>query len=124
MTRFYNWSALTLRRKDLRNNATYAEQLLWDKLKHSKLSGIKFRRQNSVGNYILDFYAPELKLCVELDGAQHEKEENKEHDLRRAKYLSSFNIKIIRFKNAEVIYNIEKVLEEIRGFAEEIKTRS
>ena len=65
----HNRPVLKSRRKELRNNSTSAEKLLWGMLQHSNLGGYKFRRQHSVGAYILDFYCPSEKLAVELDGA-------------------------------------------------------
>ena len=62
-----NISALFYRRKELRNNATLEETLLWSKLKHSQL-GLKFRRQHSIGGYIVDFYCPAKRLVIEIDG--------------------------------------------------------
>ena len=67
-------------RKQLRNNPTKAEQVLWKYLKNKQIKGYKFRRQHSVGNYILDFYCPALKLCIEIDGDSHFTDEGKNYD--------------------------------------------
>jgi len=114
MTRLYNRHALKERRQELRNNATYAEKLLWYSLSRGKLNGKKFRRQYSVGNYILDFYCVEERLGIEVDGAVHEEKEQKEHDEIRSRYLSEIGIRVIRFKNNEVIYNTGSVIEKIK----------
>ena len=113
MTNLYNRNYLKDRRKNLRNNATSAEQKLWDELKHKK-TGYKFRRQYSVNNYILDFYCVELKLCIELDGDSHNGVEAVDYDLARDKYLESVGIETLRFFNEEVFDDINKVLERIR----------
>ncbi len=68
MTELNNKKYLKSTRKDLRNNPTSAEKILWEHLKGSNFYGYKFRRQHSIGRYILDFYCPELKISIELDG--------------------------------------------------------
>lgn len=100
-------------RRELRNNATPAERLLWDRIKHSRLEGYKFRRQHSVGNFILDFYCPKYMLAIELDGAHHFEENEKMNDDARTNFLNELNIKVIRFANSEVENNIEDVLNRI-----------
>jgi very-short-patch-repair endonuclease len=60
------------KRRALRNNATKAERILWEKLKRKGLLGYKFRRQHSVGKFIMDFYCPELQIAIEVDGESHE----------------------------------------------------
>jgi len=82
----HNKKELKKYRKDLRNHCTPAEAELWTYLQHTKL-GQKFRRQHSVGSFILDFYCPQSKLCVELDGAQHFTPDGQRSDIRRTKYL-------------------------------------
>ena len=88
-------------------------------LQHSNLGGYKFRRQHSVGSYILDFYCPSEKLAVELDGDSHFTDEAIEYDCERTAYLNAFNIKVLRFLNSNVYDNLnvvcEKILEEIKG---------
>jgi very-short-patch-repair endonuclease len=76
-------------RKELRNNPTKAESMLWKALQKKQLEGRKFRRQHSLGNYIVDFYCPTEKLIVELDGSVHENFINEEYDFNRMEYLKS-----------------------------------
>lgn len=102
-------------RKALRNNGTPAEAYLWVFLKNKQLEGKKFRRQFSVGNYILDFYCPSEKLCVELDGAGHFTNTGYEYDQERTTFLSSQGIKVIRFENKTVFDHTDHVLESIRS---------
>jgi very-short-patch-repair endonuclease len=102
-------------RKELRNNSTPAEATLWKYLQRSQQEGRKFRRQHSVGNYILDFYCPTERLCIELDGAGHFTDAGFEYDEERTAYLSSLNIKVVRFENKLVFENLEGVLQEIRN---------
>ena len=98
------------RRKELRNNSTPQEILLWQQLKNSQL-GFKFRRQHSIGGYIADFYCPSKKLVIEIDGSQHFT--NKEYDEIRSKYLEGMSVRVIRFTNAEINTNISGVIDKI-----------
>lgn len=113
MTRYYNKHVFKSRRKELRNESTIEEVLLWKQLQKSKVKGRKFRRQHSVGAYILDFYCPEEKLCIELDGSQHFEMKQKEHDEERTRFLMNFGIRVLRFRNEEILYNMQSVLMEI-----------
>ena|SRR6185369_8252518 len=112
-----NRPILKSRRKELRNNATPAEQRLWSMLQHSNLGGYKFRRQHSVGPYILDFYCPSERLAIELDGDSHFTDEAIEYDCERTAFLNSLNIKVLRFLNTDIYDNInaacECILKEI-----------
>ncbi len=109
----HNRPVLKNRRKELRNNSTPAEKLLWGQLQHSNLGGYKFRRQHSVGAYILDFYCPSKMLAVELDGDSHFSDEAIEYDRVRSAYLNAANIKVIRFLNTDVYDNLNVVCERI-----------
>jgi very-short-patch-repair endonuclease len=75
-------------RRELRNEGTPAEATLWFHLKERKIEGMRWRRQFSVGPYILDFYCPQLRLCIELDGAPHYTLEGSEHDNHRDEWLA------------------------------------
>lgn len=109
----HNKSDLKSRRKTLRNEATPAEQQLWRTLQHSQLHGYKFRRQHSVGYYIVDFYCPSERLVVELDGESHFSDEAIEYDRERTAFLNSLNIRVLRFLNTDVFNHLESVCERI-----------
>ena len=113
MKYLYNEQKFRERRKGLRRSKTDAEKLLWNKLRGRQISGLKFYRQFSVGAYILDFFCPQIKLAVELDGGQHAEEENMEYDAIRTDYLKGIGIEVLRFWNNEVMKNIEGVLQVI-----------
>jgi very-short-patch-repair endonuclease len=115
MPRLHNKKVLITQRKQLRNNATQAEKILWYELKNNQLAGRKFRRQHSVGNYILDFYCPEERLAIELDGEHHEEDEQKEYDQKRTEYLDGLKIKVVRFKNTDVIFGRDSIVKKIIG---------
>ena len=100
-------------RRALRSNLTTAEAVLWNRLKGSQLNIRKFRRQHSVGEYILDFYCPQEKLAVELDGASHFTTAGNLHDAARAEYLNSVGIRVVRFENKLIWSALESVLQTI-----------
>ena len=112
--KLYNIRGLKENRKQLRNRLTPAEAKLWSLIKKSQLEDRKFRRQHSVGPYVLDFYCPSERLCIELDGAAHFTDGGYEYDSARTEYLKALNISVLRFENKDVIENTEGVLEEIR----------
>lgn len=101
-------------RKVLRNNMTPAEASLWKVLKGKQLAGRKFRRQHSVGNYILDFYCPSERLAVELDGQGHYEEEQLVYDRERDLFLEHFGIKVLRFENKWVYENTAGLIQAIQ----------
>jgi len=109
----HNQSAMEPRRRELRRNLTPAEASLWKSLQRSQVCGKKFRRQHSVGPYILDFYCPECRLAVELDGQGHFSSGVSEYDYRRDEYLKELNIRMLRFENRLVFKNLEGVLHTI-----------
>ena len=108
-----NVSYLKDRRKALRSNLTAAETALWKALKGSALKNRKFRRQHSIENYIVDFYCPEEKLIIELDGAVHNDPMVSFHDHERSERLIALGNKIIRFENKLVFTQLENVLDAI-----------
>ena len=102
-------------RKELRNNLTPAEAALWKMLKNRQLDGRKFRRQHSIGKYILDFYCPSEKLAIELDGEVHFQISWQEYDFERDLFLKEFGVKVLRFENKMVFEKTNAVLEALRN---------
>ena len=100
-------------RRDLRKTMTPAEAALWQHLRKRQLQGRRFRRQHSVGPFILDFYCPEERLAVELDGAVHDDPGRVEYDDERTASLQAYDIRLVRFENREVFENPDAVLEGI-----------
>jgi very-short-patch-repair endonuclease len=98
--------------RELRNNCTDTERLLWRYLKNSQLEGVKFRRQQPIEKYIVDFVSFEKRIVIELDGGQHA--ENLEYDEQRTACLRANGFIVLRFWNNDVIQNTEGVLEVIR----------
>jgi very-short-patch-repair endonuclease len=103
-------------RRNLRSHLTPAEATLWRALKGSKLDGRKFRRQHSVGNYILDFYCPTERLAVECDGDVHRNEQSEIKDGKRKRFLNSYGIKVLRFENFLIFEDMEHVLGIIQSY--------
>ena len=101
-------------RDELRKNLTPAEASFWNLVKNSRLNGRKFRRQHSIGPYILDFYCPSEKLAVELDGAKHYTAGGAEYDRQRTAYLTSQGIIVLRFENKAVFEEREWLADVIR----------
>jgi len=90
---------------------TTQETALWDKLRRKSFSH-KFKRQHSIGNFVVDFYCSAKKLVIELDGRQHL--DNVEYDKERTEYFESLNIKVIRFWNDEVDKQIDEIMQKIK----------
>ena len=109
----HNQSYLKNIRRELRQQQTRQEKILWSFLRNRK-QGLKFKRQESIGDYIIDFYCREKKLIIELDGEIHKNQS--ESDLERTRFLESLGFKVLRFWNNQIETEIEKVLEKIQQF--------
>src|SRR3954469_18385750 len=97
--RFHNLPAKNQQRRELRSHLTPEESYLWSFLQRRQVARRKFRRQHSVGPYILDFYCPSEKLAVELDGSTHDHEAAQNSDMRRGEFLKTLGIGTLRFRN-------------------------
>ncbi len=109
----YNNPKLKKLRSKLRKSSTDQERIIWNLLRNRKLQGLKFFRQYSIETYILDFYCPEMRLSIEIDGGQHNESANKANDEKRTEYLNLHNITVIRFWNNEITSNLDGVYEKI-----------
>ena len=103
----------TRRARTLRKKATWAEKLLWSRLRNRQFAGYKFRRQHPVGPYNLDFYCVEARLAVELDGREHGHPDRQTTDKERNAFLAKLGIKVIRFWNHALRENLRSVLDTI-----------
>lgn len=83
----YNNVQLKQQRRSLRKNQTDAEKVLWFCLRRNSLEGLKFFRQYAIGNYIIDFFCPRIRLAIEIDGGQHAEDKNILKDNARTKFL-------------------------------------
>lgn len=99
-------------RRNLRNYGTAAEAYIWGYLKNRQVGGLRFRRQFSIDNYILDFYCPEAKVALELDGEVHNAQI--EHDIARDSYLRErYGIVVIRYENRHVFERPQQIVEHL-----------
>ena len=100
--------------RELRRRQTDAEKTIWAKVRNRQLESVKFRRQQPIGPYIVDFVSLERKLVIEIDGGQHNEEEAKRRDEERTAWLERKGYRILRFWDNEVLRNMDGVLEKIR----------
>lgn len=113
MTVLRNQTKLKPLRKSLRRKQTDAERRIWNIVRNRKIRDLKFFRQYSIGQYILDFYCPETKLAIEIDGGQHNETCKQQADHNRTEYLRQKGITVLRFWNNEVLANPEGVYDTI-----------
>ncbi len=111
MKRIRAYASVQQRAKELRKEMTCAEKILWERLRNRQLGGFKFRRQHPMGSFIADFYCPECKLVIEIDGEIHISQA--EADVERTEIIESFGYRVIRFHNADVETNLQIVLQKI-----------
>jgi very-short-patch-repair endonuclease len=111
----HNHNSMKKLRKKLRAELTPAEAKLWSALKNKQLKGRKFRRQQSIGRYIVDFYCPSELLILELDGSVHDDLPRSEYDHARQLYLESLGFTVLRFANEMVFDQLENVLAAIEN---------
>ena len=101
---------------EMRKNQTDEEKKVWYQILKGRVP--KFHRQRIIGNYIVDFYCPQLRLAIEIDGYQHFYEENIEYDNKRTAYIENQDIYVLRFENTEVNQDIEYVRYIINNVCE------
>ncbi|MCX6332700.1 MAG: DUF559 domain-containing protein [Bacteroidia bacterium] len=112
----FNRKELTGNRKSLRKNSTSAEATLWKLLKNKQLEGKKFRRQQSINNFIVDFSCHSDKIIIELDGDGHGDYIQIQKDEERDKFLQQAGFKVLRFENRFVFQDPEYVLSEVSKY--------
>jgi very-short-patch-repair endonuclease len=112
--KLHNQPELKSFRKALRSSLTPAEAGLWKVLQRSQLDGFKFRRQASIGRFIVDFYCPEAKLIIELDGEGHIPIASATQDVERDTELKGLGFQVLRFENKRIFEDLDNVLDEIR----------
>ncbi|MFN9466016.1 MAG: endonuclease domain-containing protein [Pseudanabaena sp.] len=115
MNHIFNKAEYKPRRQALRSNMTEPEEKLWQILR-GKQMGVKFRRQHGIGHYIADFYCPELKLVIEVDGDSHRSADAQAYDTVRHDFMVSLGIITLRFTNDEVMHNIEGIHQHLTKY--------
>ena len=109
---YYN-PRLKLRSRELRNNMTDAELMLWSKLRGKKVRGLQFYRQKPILSFVVDFFCPKAGLVIEVDGGQHFEPVQEEKDKDRDRKLRSLGLRVLRFDNRKVLQETEAVMEVI-----------
>ena len=105
--------------RELRQNQTEAEKTIWGKLKGKQIEDVKFRRQQPIGPYIVDFVCFKRRIIIEIDGGQHTEKKVRRKDEERRLWLEERGYKILRFWDNEVLKNIDGVLQIIKGVLEQ-----
>ena len=109
--------ARTERARALRQRETRAEAILWAELRGRRLDGLKFRRQQQIGRYFVDFACETLRLVIELDGGVHDDDQQVTHDYHRQVEIEALGWSVIRFRNSEVTTSLSRVMDAIRAQA-------
>ncbi|MDP2693174.1 MAG: endonuclease domain-containing protein [bacterium] len=110
--KIHNIKNLKKIRRKLRKDSTKSEIILWNKIRN-KAFGYKFRRQHSIGNFVVDFYCAELRLVVEIDGYIHGEEFKKQLDEKKENFLLNNDFKILRYMNEQVLFELDSVLQDL-----------
>jgi len=114
MTKIYNRKSDREKRKILRKYMTEAEQILWERIRRRRIDGHKFRRQYSIKGFVLDFYSPEVRLGIEVDGGYHFRRFQGDYDKARQRLIESLKIGFIRFTNENILTDIDKAISKIK----------
>jgi very-short-patch-repair endonuclease len=107
--------------RQLRNDMTPHEQMVWRKIRAKQIYDMQFYRQKPIGTFIIDFYAKRIRLAIEIDGGQHYTDEGRARDIERDDYLHSLGITVLRFGNHEVYGHLDEVLEKIASTVLDLK---
>lgn len=122
MTKHFNIITVKSKRRQLRRIQTDTEKLVWLYLRNRKMLETKFRRQYSIDNYVIDFYCPQLRLAIEIDGDVHKNKDVIINDKKRQEYLEKYGIHFLRIKNEEFIDNPNKAFEQIEKEIEKLQS--
>src|SRR5690606_2142271 len=120
MTKHYNKRSEKQKRRILRKGMTFCEKILWIHLRRKQL-GVRFLRQYSVDQFVIDFYSPEIKFDIELDVDVHNNPIQKAYDAKRQEYLETFGINFLRLTNDELIGNTNLAFVKIEETIKKLK---
>jgi very-short-patch-repair endonuclease len=109
------------KRRSLRNNMPKAEIMVWELLRNRQVDGYRFRRQYSVGAFMVDFCCPELKLAIEVDGDSHLRDGAPEYDADRQLFLEAKGIRVLRIRNEQVYKDVESAISLVRSVMGEMQ---
>ncbi len=110
------YDEISARAQTMRQNPTSAEKALWQRLRRKQLMGFRFRRQQPIDRFIVDFFCREAGLVVEEDGPVHDSPEHQEYDAQRSRFLQERGIVILRIQNDQVLHDMDSVLQDIARF--------
>ena len=113
---YYGNRELVKKARELRSNMTRTEIILWSRLRSKKIEGYKFRRQEPIFDYVVDFYCDKLKLIIEVDGEVHSLAQNSDYDLKRQEILILNGYNVIRVSSFDIETDIDSVVEKIRSY--------
>ena len=102
----------------LRKRMTKAERALWSRLRRKQVRGYSFYRQRPIDQFIVDFYAPDLRLAIEVDGLSHDEAGAFEDDVDRQRRLEKLGVHVLRFRNEDVLRDMDNVVRAIDGWME------
>lgn len=123
MSQIFNRHSEKAKRQRLRSRIPKAEIILWSRLRRRQLAGAKFRRQYGVYQFVLDFYCPELKLAIEVDGPTHNGPEAQRYDRWRQNMIEHLGVQFLRFTNRQVYQQLDTVLNVIYQKVLELRQR-
>lgn len=121
MTKHFNKASEKVKHRTLRKDQTFCEKILWRYLRDRQLLECKFRRQYSIDHFVIDFYSPEIKFAIELDGDVHNNPDQKEYDTKRQEYLETFGINFLRIINDELLGNANLAFAKIEAAIKKLK---
>lgn len=110
--------------RQLRNNSTKSEILLWLQLKGKQMRGYDFHRQKPIDNYIVDFFCIELMLAIELDGYSHQNIETYEKDKQKDKRLNELGVYVLRFEDKEIYHDMQNVLRAVEIYIDDYESEN
>ena len=119
MTKLYNKRKFQEFRSELRGRMTKSEAILWKYIKNDRL-GFRFRRQHGIGNHIVDFYCPKLKLVIEVDGLTHAEEKVFEKDQRKEKFIKENSMILKRYSSDQIFNDLDNTLMDIENICKEM----
>jgi len=123
MTKHFNKTSEKEKRRILRKKQTFCEKILWRYLRDRQLLECKFRRQYSIDQFVIDFYSPEIKFAIELDGDVHNNLDQKEYDVKRQEYLETFGITFLRITNDELLGNANLAFAKIEDAIKKLREK-
>lgn len=123
MNKIFNYKYQRPIRKRLRKQMPKGEILLWQRLKNSKTE-YKFRRQQGIGKYVVDFYCPKLKLAIEIDGRTHDLPQQIKYDKIRQKDIEALGIKVKRFYSDDIFNDLDYVVDSIKNVCDDLSRLS